>query len=800
MKFTRDWLFDHLQTDRSLDEILEALPMLGLEVESVVDRAEALAPFTIAEVLSATQHPNADKLRVCMVSTGTGEPVQVVCGAPNARAGMKGVFAPVGAFVPGIELTLKAGEIRGEASNGMLCSEREMQLSDEHDGIIELPADAPVGQPFAPYAGLDDPIIEIAITPNRADCLGVRGVARDLAAAGYGTLKPLDTAPHQGTFDSPVRWQLDLRGQDHLCPSITGIAFDNVTNPTSPEWMARRLTAVGQRPISALVDITNYVMIDLGRPLHAYDIDKINGDTLYVRLAKQGETFAALNEKTYDLSSDMLVIGDADGADDLAGVMGGERTGVRAETTRMFLEIAIFDPISVATTGRQLNLHSDARYRFERGLDATAPQTMAGHIARLVTSICGGQASHAVEAGSGVDWQRQIDLTPDKLTRLTGIELPADRQQHILEQLGFIVETAATGWRVTPPSWRGDIDGAADLVEEIARIHGFDHLPVMALPRTQVVPQPAVNAAQLRPLQLRRALAECGLMEAVTFSFLAPKEAGLFGGGAAALTLVNPISADLSVMRPSALPNLLQAAGRNQDRGEADCALFEVGPVFLGDEPTDQRTACAGIRHGHTAPREWHGQRRRVDVFDAKSDAEMALGVLGVRKASLQVDKSAPYYFHPGRSGVLMQGRTKLASFGELHPNIASHFGLRGPVVGFELFLDDVPLAKAKGPARSLLKMSAFQPVNRDFAFVLDADVAASDLLRAVKSAAGPLLSDIQLFDVYQGKGIEDGKKSLAVTITLTPQKATLTEEEIEKISEAVVALAKKNCGAILRG
>ena len=800
MKFTRDWLFDHLKTDRSLEDILEALPMLGLEVESVVDRAAALVAFRVAEVLSAEPHSNANKLRVCMVSLGSGDPLQVVCGAPNARAGMKGVFAPVGTYVPGIDLNLKAGEIRGEVSNGMLCSEREMQLSDHHDGIIDLPADTPVGVSFAPYMGLDDPIIEIAITPNRADCLGVRGVARDLAAAGYGTLKHLDTTPCEGEFDSPVRWSLDLDGQDHLCPSITGIAFDNVDNTASPSWMARRLTAVGQRPISALVDITNYVMIDLGRPLHAYDIDKINGDKLCIRLAKDGEKFSGLNEKTYALTSDMLIIGDKDGVDDLAGVMGGERTSVSADTKRMFLEIAIFDPISVATTGRKLNLHSDARYRFERGLDATAPQLMAGHIARLVTSICGGKCSRPVQAGAGADWQRRIALSPKKLQQLTGIELSAERQQQILELLGFIVVPVGVDWLVTPPSWRGDIDGSADLVEEIARIHGFNHLPVTALPRAQAVSQPVVNAAQLRPLRLRRALAERGLMEAVTFSFLAPKEAGLFGGGDASLTLVNPISAELSVMRPSALPNLLRAAVRNQDRGEADSAMFEVGPIFLGVNPADQRTACAGMRHGHTAPRDWHNQRRVVDVFDAKADAEAALNVLGVRRTSLVVDAPAPNYFHPGRSGVLMQGRTKLASFGELHPNIAAHFGLRDAVVGFELYLDDVPLAKSKGSARSLLKMSAFQSVHRDFAFVLDSDINASDLLRAVKSAAGPLLSDIRLFDVYQGKGVAFGTKSLAITITLTPQKATLTDDEIDTISSAVVARAGKTCGATLRG
>ena len=798
MKFTRDWLFDHLETDRSLEEILEILPLLGLEVESVTDRAEALAPFTIAEVISAEQHPNADKLRVCMVNIGSGDPVQVVCGAPNARAGMRGVFAPVGAYVPGIDLVLKAGEIRGESSNGMLCSEREMELSDEHDGIIDLPIDAPVGAAFAPYAGLDDPIIEIAITPNRADCLGVRGVARDLAAAGYGTLKDVDFSAHEGAFDSPVNWAIAPEATA-FCPRVTGTAFRGLANGSSPAWMAQRLTAIGQRPISALVDITNYVMIDLGRPLHAYDVQKIAGDTLTIRPAKDGETLVALNEKEYTLDSGMTIIADGHGADDLAGIMGGERTGVSDDTTEMFLEIAIFDPIAVATTGRKLNINSDARYRFERGLDVTSPDWAQGYVARMVLAICGGEASHVVRAGAGADWQREIFLGADKVAQLTGMEVPAAEQTRILETLGFGVRATDGGWNVSPPAWRGDIDGAADLVEEVGRIHGYDNLPMLALPREHVVAQPSLNPAQARQFRLRRAMAGRGLMEAVTFSFLSEAHATAFGGGAAALKLVNPISADLSVMRPSILPNLLAAAARNQDRGEADVALFEVGPIFLGDAPEEQRIAVAGMRHGTTAPREWHATGRVVDVFDAKADAEAALAALGIRAASLQVRQGAADYFHPGRSGQLVQGRTVLASFGELHPKIAGAFGLRSTAVAFEIHIDDVPMPKSKGPAKSLLSMSVYQPVSRDFAFVVADSVSVGDLMKAVKSGAGPLLSDMRVFDVYQGANIEAGKKSVAITVTLSPTKATLTDEEIEKISDSIITVAGKNCAATLR-
>ena len=565
-----------------------------------------------------------------------------------------------------------------------------------------------------------------------------------------------------------------------------------------PGWRGA-LIAVGQRPISALVDITNYVMIDLGRPLHAYDIAKIAGDSLTIRAASDGETMTALNTKQYKLDSSMFIIADAHGADDLAGIMGGERTGVSDLTTEMFLEVAIFDPISVATTARKLNINSDARYRFERGLDVTSPDWVQGHVARLVTSICGGEASHVTIAGEGAQWQREISFATDKVQRLTGMDVPTADQLAILETLGFTVAAGGRGWTVNPPPWRGDIDGAADLVEEIGRIYGYDHLPMDHLPRENVVGQPSLNPGQARQFRLRRALASRGLMEAVTFSFLSERQAAAFGGGAANLTLVNPISADLSVMRPSIMPSLLAAAARNQDRGEVDVCLFEVGPVFLGDAPEDQHTACSGLRHGSTAIREWHGTQRRVDVFDAKADAEVALTALGVRTGSLNVRTGGADYLHPGRSGQLVQGRTVLASFGEIHPKVLDDFGLRGVAVAFEIHLDDVPLPKAKGPARSLLTMSVFQPVKRDFAFIVDVETVAGDLLRAVRSGAGPMLSNVDVFDVYEGDNIETGRKSIAVTITLSPTKGTLTDEEIDQISDSVVKLASKNCGAVLR-
>lgn len=801
MKFTWSWLKDHLDTSADMATILDALPMLGLEVESLVDKADALKPFTIAKITSAEKHPDADSLQVCTVDTGNGT-IEVVCGAPNARAGMVGVFAPVGSYVPGIDLTLTEASIRGVTSRGMMCSEREMMLSDEHDGIIELDDDAPIGESYAEFAGLNDPIIEIAITPNRADCLGVRGIARDLAAAGHGTLKPLQADAVKAEGASKINWNIELDADHHhLCPRVTGRSFSGVTNNAAPKWMQQRLTAVGQRPLSALIDITNYVMIDLGRPLHAYDADKIKGDTLTIRLAKDGEEFTALNEKTYKLDASMITIADADGADDLAGIMGGERTGVSDETTNMFLEIAIFDQISVATTGRKLNLNSDARYRFERGLDVTSPDSLMEYISAMVTSICGGKVSEITEAGAGADWQRQISYNPARCLEMTAVDIAPAKQAEILETLGFVVDQSSQDqWSVQPPSWRGDIVGAADLVEEVTRIVGFDAIPEIGLPRLSVVSAPAVDAAQKRPHTIKRLLASRGMMEAVTFSFLDAKTAVRFGGGGEALSLVNAISADLNTMRPSIMPNLLGALMRNNARGEADASIFEVGPIFPSDGPEDQRTSATGLRHGMTAPREWTGTARAVDWADARGDAIAVLAGLGVNTDSLQTTTDAPDWYHPGQSGALCQGRNVLAYFGAIHPSVLDDYDLKGPAAGFEITLEDVMLPKAKGSARQLAKLSPYQQVSRDFAFILDRNVTSEKLLRAIKGAGKPLVTSAVVFDVYQGKGIADDAKSVAVAVTLQPTKATLTEEEIETVSSAIIAAVEKNCGGTLRG
>ena len=803
MKFTFAWLCDHLDTSHNLTEICDALPMLGLEVEELLDPAAGLAPFRVVEITSAEQHPDADRLRVCQVNTGD-ETVQIVCGAPNARAGLKTIMAPVGSFVPGPEITIKKGNIRGQASYGMLCSPGELNLADDSDGITELPQDAPVGAAVASYvseAGLYslDPVIDIAITPNRGDCLGVRGVARDLAAAGYGTLKPLDLSDEAGSFDSPLSWQIDKTAHA-ACPLISGRMFEGVQNGASPDWMARRLDAVGQRPISALVDITNYVMIDLGRPLHAYDVDKIAGNTLTVRMAYEGEKILALNEKTYICGPEMLVIGDADGADDLAGIMGGERSGVSDTTTRMFLEIAIFDPISVATTGRKLNINSDARYRFERGLDITSPQTMAGYIARLVMSICGGTASHLVTAGTGVVAPTPIRFSPSLTAALTGVDCPEDRQAEILQILGCIVERSADQWQVTPAPWRNDIDGSADLVEEIIRIHGYDKLVMQPLPRLDVVAKPAYSAAQKRPVLLRRHLAGRGLTEAVTFSFLRTEDAVRFGGGGENLHLANPISADLNCMRPSLLPNLLSAAARNLNRGTQNIALFELGPIYLSPDETGQRTSCALLRQGEAQTADWQQPARLLDIFDIKQDLLSCLSALGVSVDNLQVTRDAPDYMHPGRSASLRLGKEMVGMFGELHPQVLADYDIKGPVIVCEFWLDNIPKARSKGPAKPLLSLSALQPVMRDFAFIVEADLPAIELVSSVRRAVRDSVTDVRIFDVYQGQGIEDGKKSVALGVTLQPQAHSFTEADLTEISDKIIATVAKNCDGVLRG
>ena len=802
MKFTLSWLKDHLETDASLDQITEKLTALGLEVEGVHDRSKELAPFRVAHVVSAEKHPDADKLRVLMVDTGAGT-LQVVCGAPNARAGMKGVFAPEGTYVPGSDITLKKGVIRGVESNGMMCSKRELNLSDEHEGIIELPEDAPVGAAFADYAGLNDPVIDINLTPDRADCAGVRGIARDLAAAGMGTLKPLteghlDTTPVEGRFASPIGVSIEA---PEACPLFVGRYIRGVKNGPSPKWLQDKLVSIGLRPISALVDITNYLTFDAARPLHVFDADTVKGN-ITVRLGREGETLAALNGKEYALDGAMTVVADDERAEALAGIVGGEPTGCTEQTVNVFVEAALFDPVRTAQTGRRLGIDSDARYRFERGVDPAAVFAGMERATRLILELCGGEPSELVVAGAEPDWKRSLTLRAGRVAALGGVELPRDRQVQILMDLGFTVEgeDEEGRLRVGIPSWRADVHGEADLVEEVLRVHGFDAIPATPLPRETVLTRPALTLKQRRVALAKRTLAARGLSEAVTWSFLAGPVAELFGGVEPGLRLVNPISSDLDVMRPSILPNLIQAAGRNADRGFADVRLFEVGAAFRSPAPDGQDTVAAGIRSGAAVPRHWAEKARGVDVFDAKADALAVLESVGAPAGNLQVTTDAPGWYHPGRSGVLRLGPTVMARFGEIHPSVLEALGVKGPVVGFEVMLDAVPLPKKKGgTAKPMVQLSAFQPVERDFAFVVDRKVEADKILRAVKGADKALVKDVAVFDVYEGPGVGEGRKSVAVSVTYQPTTATLTDEAIEAVGQKIVAAVVKATGGNLR-
>ena len=799
MKTTLAWLRTHLETTATLDELVAALVMLGLEVDGIEDRSKSLKPFTAAKVISAVQHPNADKLRVCMVETKDGQ-IQVVCGAPNARAGMVGVFAPVGSVIPRNGMELKEGTIRGEASRGMLCSAFEMGISDDHDGIIELPLDTPVGASFAQVAGLDDPVLDIKITPNRGDCLGVRGIARDLAAAGFGKLKPLDETPVPGTFKSPIH--VHLAGPDaKACPLFVGRTIRNVKNGPSPRWLQDRLLAIGLRPISALVDITNFMTFDLNRPFHAFDAGKVSGD-IVVRGARPGETVEALNGKTYTLDAEMTVVADDKGVQSMGGVIGSATSGCDENTTTVFLEAALFDSVRTAATGRKLNVQSDARYRFERGLDPAFVHTGMEIATRLVLELCGGEASEVTTSGAVPEWKRNYRFRPERTQTLGGVEVPGDDSRVVLETLGCTVEWATEGgFSVTPPPWRGDIIGEADLVEEVLRIRGYGQIPAIPMERETALPRVALSPAQRKVGFVRRALAARGLNEAVTYSFMPQVQAELFNGGSAALRVDNPISADLDAMRPSILPNLIVAAQRNADRGFPDLGLFEVGPQYANDTPEGQSLMATGLRAGRTGPKLWDDPGRATDVFMAKADALAALAAAGAPIENLQASADPPAWYHPGRAGCLRLGPKVIAYFGEIHPAILSKLDAKGPMAGFEIFLDEVPLPRAKaGRARPLLKLSAFQPVERDFAFVVDQDLSAAKLLNAARQADKKLVTGVRLFDVYQGKGLPEGKKSLAINVTLQPESATLTEAEIEGFSKRLVAAVEKATGGTLRG
>ena len=801
MKLTLSWLRDHLDTTASVAEIADALTDLGLEVEDIHDPAARLTPFTLARVIHAEQHPDADRLRVCRVMTDEGEK-QIVCGAPNARAGITVVLAKPGDYVPGIDTTLGVGKIRGVESHGMMASERELELSDEHDGIIELPS-GEVGDRFTDWLAANapekiDPVIEIKITPNRPDALGIRGVARDLAARGLGTLKPLAVTPVEGRFDSAPRVRIDADVAERA-PRFTGRLIRGVTNGPSPAWLQQRLRAIGLRPISALVDITNLFTFDLNRPLHVFDAGKVAGD-LVVRGAAEGESLLALDGKTYALRAGDLVIADDHGPESLAGIMGGEASGVTEATTDVFLESAYWQPIGIAATGRALRINSDARYRFERGVDPAFTRDGLELATQLILDLCGGEPGHVVEAGAAPDTARAYRLDPARTQRLVGMDIPEDEQRRTLESLGFVLD----GDMASVPSWRPDVQGEADLVEEIARIASLSRLEGQPLPRPRAgVPQPVLTPLQRREGAARRTAAALGYNECVTYSFIDEGAARLFGGGEAAVRIENPISSEMTHLRPDLLPGLLAAAARNQARGFMDLSLFEIGPVFSGGEPGEQAVQLSGLLVGASAPRDPFGSRRPVDAFDAKTDAEAILAAVGA-PARAQIDRKLDGWWHPGRAGNIQLGPNRLATFGELHPRVLRQFDLKGPAVAFTVQLANVPLPKTRAPTRPALGASDLQPVDRDFAFVVDERVEAATIVNAAQGADKALISRVAVFDEFRGERAEaqmgPGKKSVAITARLQPRDRTLTEADLEAVSARIVEKVAKATGGTLRG
>lgn len=804
MKLTLSWLKDHLETDASLDQIVERLTAIGLEVESVDDKT-ALRPFVIARVLTAEKHPDADKLQVLSVDTGDGQPIQVVCGAPNARAGLIGAFAAPGTYVPGIDVTLGVGKIRGVESRGMMCSERELQLSDEHNGIIDLPTDAPVGTSFAAYAHLDDPVIEINLTPNRPDATSIHGIARDLAASGLGTLKSGAVEAVAGSGECPVKVTLDFGDAPSLCRGFALRLVRGVKNGPSPKWLQQRLLAIGLRPINALVDITNYLTFDRGRPLHVFDAKKVSGN-LVVRRARDGETILALDQREYRLTSEMCVIADANGVDSIAGVMGGEHSGSDETTTDVLIESALWEPLNIARTGRSLGIITDARYRFERGVD---PEFMVPGLdlaTKMVVEFCGGQPSQTEIVGYAGYEPKTVSFPVSEVKRLTGLDVPKSESLDILKRLGFAPQGDGDVVDVLVPSWRPDVDGKADLVEEVMRIHGVDAIQPQPLTSHDAVNTKILTTLQIRTRAAKRALAVRGMMEAVTWSFIPASHAEIFGGGKVGLKLANPIAADMSDMRPSLLPGLMAAAQRNADRGIGDVALFEVSGTYEGDTPETQRRVAAGIRRGTAtldgAGRAWSGNAKAVGVFDAKADAIAVLEACGAPVDRLQVEAGGPSWYHPGRSGTIKLGpKVVLGTFGEFHPKTLEQLDVSGPLCGFEVFVDAIPESKAK-PTRMKpkLELSAFQAVRRDFAFVVDKAVEAGTLTRAALGADKKLITGVSVFDIFEGASLGEGKKSIAIEVSIQPMEKTLTDEDFEALAKRIVENVGKQTGGVLRG
>jgi phenylalanyl-tRNA synthetase beta chain len=806
MKFTLSWLKEHLDTDASLSQIAEALTDLGLEVEDIDDPVARLGAFRIARIIEAVPHPDADRLRLCRVEVRAApdaapEEVQVVCGAPNARTGLVGVFAPVGTHVPGTGVDLKPGVIRGQASNGMMCSERELELSDDHDGIIDLPADAPLGMRYIDYAGVNDPMIYIKITPNRPDALGVRGIARDLAARGLGRLKPLAAPAITASGPAGLRIEIDPALKSRGCPIFAGRVIRGVRNGPSPDWLQKRLRAIGLRPISALVDVTNFFTFAHNRPLHVFDMARVAGDVLRIHPAAGGEEILALDGKTYALQAGMMAISDAAGVESIAGIMGGEHSGCTEDTVDVFLESAYWDPITIATTGRALRINSDARYRFERGIDPAFTLTGLDMAAQMIVDLCGGQVSDVTMDGAIPDTTRAYRFDPGLLPRLVGMELTETRQREILTDLGFALQ----GDSATPPSWRPDVLGEADLVEEIARVASLTQLQGQPMARVSAgVPAPILTPSQRRERLARRTLAALGYNECVTYSFIDAAAASAFGGGADATRLENPISSEMTHMRPDLLPGLLAAAARNQARGAMDLALFELGPVFHGGEPGEQTTVATGLLVGASAPRDPHASRRAVDLYDARADAEAVLAALGA-PARLAIDRQVPAWFHPGRAGRMGLGpKVTLAQFGEVHPRVLRAAGIKGAAVAFTVHLAAVPQPRNAGQTRAALAISDLQGVDRDFAFVLDARVEAQVVVNAALGADKALITEVRVFDEFTGERAEAqmgaGKKSLAISVRLQPQGKTLTEAEIEAVGAKIIDKVAKATGGTLRG
>ena len=794
MKFSISWLKEHLDTTASVDEIAETLTKIGLEVEEVFNPASRLDGFVTAEVETYERHPDSDHLGLLTVNTGK-EKLQVVCGAPNCKQGLKGIFAPVGVVIPCYNEELKVGKIRGVESFGMMCSEKELGVGEDHNGIIELPANTPIGRPAVEALDID-PVIEINITPNRAECLGVRGVARDLAAAGLGTLKPLKILKTAGTFKSPV----NVKVEDFTaCPVYVGRYIKNVNNKAeTPKWMKDRLTAIGLRPISPLVDITNYINYDMARPLHVFDADKLRGD-ITVRMAKDGEKFVSLEDKEYMLDDKSLGICDEEGVQCLGGIMGGAAKGCCDETQNVFLECALFTPECIARTGRKFGIDSDSRYRYERWVDPKSNILGSDYATQMILDICGGEASEVVIAGSEPEDERVAYIRPGRIKDLIGIEVSREKIVEILNNLGFKTSEEDGKIKAVSPTWRGDIEGEHDLVEEVVRMIGLDSIPAESLPHGKF-PKQVLSPAQRRAVTLKHELASRGMYETVTWSFTDSNLAKDFRKGREPVLLFNPIAADLDEMRPSVLPNLLLAVKNNTARGYGNVALFEVGPEFYGRKPGEQNQVAAGVRCGMTAKKDWNGSARAYNVFDAKADALAAIAAANGPFENAQITLDAPAYYHPGRSGTLRLGKNVLAYFGEIHPGVLKKFGIKQRVMAFEVILSNIPLPRSSNDkAKKKLELSAFQPVDKDLAFVVDKTVPAVNLMTAAKTADREFIADVRVFDVYEGENLPEGKKSIALALTFQPKDKTFTDQDIENLMNKVIQEMKKKCNAELR-